>query len=99
MQQQPSSGDEISHGGYHMKHNVMLTIASLLSIVLMTFHFTDDVLREGGGPTHRLSTALDGLQAGRRAAFRSIQPGRRDMLAGRDGNKATPSDPAVRHTH
>src|SRR5947199_8942710 len=31
-----------------MKHNVMLTIASLLSIVLMTFHFTDDVLREGG---------------------------------------------------
>ena len=31
-----------------MKHNVMLTIASLLSIALMTFHFTDDVLREGG---------------------------------------------------
>ena len=31
-----------------MKHNVMLTIASLLSIVLMTFHFTDDVLRESG---------------------------------------------------
>jgi hypothetical protein len=31
-----------------MKHNVMLTIASLLSIVLLTCHFTDDVLREGG---------------------------------------------------
>src|SRR5207302_8527071 len=38
---------EIAQGGYHMKHNVMLTIASLLSIVLMTFHFTDDLLREG----------------------------------------------------
>ena len=31
-----------------MKPNVMLTIASLVSIVLMTCHFTDDVLREGG---------------------------------------------------
>jgi len=31
-----------------MKHNVMLTIASLLSILLMTFHLTDDFLREGG---------------------------------------------------
>jgi len=35
-----------------MKPNVMLTIASLLSIVLMTFHFTDDVLREGGMAVH-----------------------------------------------
>lgn len=34
-----------------MKHNVMLTIASLLSILLMTFHLTDDVVRgiEPGG--------------------------------------------------
>ncbi len=31
-----------------MKHNVMLTIAPLLSILLMTFHLTDDFLREGG---------------------------------------------------
>jgi len=35
-----------------MKPNVMLTIASLVSIVLMTFHFTDDVLREGGMAVH-----------------------------------------------
>jgi hypothetical protein len=31
-----------------MKPNVMLTIASLLSILLMTFHLTDDWLHEGG---------------------------------------------------
>jgi len=28
-----------------MKENVMLTIASLLSILLMTFHLTDDIVR------------------------------------------------------
>jgi hypothetical protein len=28
-----------------MKHNVVLTIASLLSILLLTFHLTDDILR------------------------------------------------------
>ena len=28
-----------------MKHNLMLTIASLLSILFMTFHFTDDIVR------------------------------------------------------
>jgi hypothetical protein len=28
-----------------VKHNVMLTIASLLSILFMTFHLTDDVVR------------------------------------------------------
>ena len=28
-----------------MKHNVMLTIASLLSILLLTFHLTDDIIR------------------------------------------------------
>jgi hypothetical protein len=34
-----------------VKHNVMLTIASLLSILFMTFHLTDDVVRgmEPGG--------------------------------------------------
>src|SRR5260370_12316533 len=31
-----------------MKHHTMLIIASLLSILLLTFHLTDDVLREGG---------------------------------------------------
>jgi hypothetical protein len=29
-----------------MKQNVMLTIASLLSILFMTFHLTDDILGE-----------------------------------------------------
>jgi hypothetical protein len=28
-----------------MKHNVMLTAASLLSILFMTFHLTDDIVR------------------------------------------------------
>lgn len=32
-----------------MKHNVTLTIASLLSIVLMTVHLTQDILRDEGG--------------------------------------------------
>ena len=32
-----------------MKHNVMLTIASLLSILFMTFHLTDDMLHDQGG--------------------------------------------------
>ena len=34
-----------------MKHNVLLTIASLLSILFMTFHLTDDIVRgiEPGG--------------------------------------------------
>src|SRR5437899_13041152 len=31
-----------------MKHRLMLSIASLLSILFLTFHFTDDILREGG---------------------------------------------------
>ena len=28
-----------------MKHNIMLTIASLLSILLLTLHITDDIVR------------------------------------------------------
>jgi hypothetical protein len=28
-----------------MKHNTMLTIASLLSILLLTLHITDDIVR------------------------------------------------------
>jgi len=31
-----------------MKHSTMLTIASLLSILFLIFHMTDDILREGG---------------------------------------------------
>ena len=41
-----------------MKPNVMLTIASLVAIVLMTFHFTDDVLREGGMAVHGASNLI-----------------------------------------
>jgi hypothetical protein len=35
-----------------MKHNVMLTIASLLSVLFLTFHLSDDIVRgmEKGGP-------------------------------------------------
>src|SRR6266851_9558726 len=41
----------MNEGKYQMKHNAMLTIASLLSILLMTFHLTDDIVRgfEKGG--------------------------------------------------
>ena len=31
-----------------VKQHTMLIIASLLSILLLMFHFTDDILREGG---------------------------------------------------
>ena len=31
-----------------MRRNVMITIASLLSILFMTFHLTDDILHQGG---------------------------------------------------
>ena len=39
-----------------MKHNVMLTIASLLSILFMTFHLTDDIIR--GMASGQVSTSL-----------------------------------------
>ena len=39
-----------------MKHNVMLTIASLLSILLLTFHLTDDIAR--GMETGTLSNLI-----------------------------------------
>ena len=37
-----------------MKHSVTLTITSLLSILLFTFHLTDDIIRgfEKGGPSN-----------------------------------------------
>jgi hypothetical protein len=39
-----------------MKHNAMLTIASLLSILFITFHLTDDIIRgmEKGGAVRGL---------------------------------------------
>ena len=43
-----------------MKDNVMLTVASLLSILLMTFHLTDDIVRgmESGGNFAKSSGAF-----------------------------------------
>ena len=40
-----------------MKHNVMLTIASLLSILFLTFHLADDIVRgfEPGGLTNLIA--------------------------------------------
>jgi len=35
----------IELGEYQVKHNVILTITSLLSILFMTFHLTDDIVR------------------------------------------------------
>ena len=32
-----------------MKHNVVLTVASLLTLLFMTFHFTHDVIRQAEG--------------------------------------------------
>ncbi len=43
-----------------MKHNAMLTIASLLSILFMTFHLTDDVVRgmEPGGVSNMVGVLV-----------------------------------------
>ena len=43
-----------------MKDNVMLTAASLLSILLMTFHLTDDIVRgmEKGGPSNLVAVPI-----------------------------------------
>lgn len=43
-----------------MKHNVMLTIASLISILLMTFHLTDDIIRgmEKGGASNLVAVPI-----------------------------------------
>ena len=42
---------EEHQGTYRMKHNLMLTVASLLSLLFLTFHLTDDIVRgfEPGG--------------------------------------------------
>src|SRR5213075_947061 len=36
---------KIPEGDFPMKHNTMLTVASLLSILLLTLHVTDDIVR------------------------------------------------------
>ena len=43
-----------------MKHNVMLTVASLLSILFMTFHLTDDIVRgmEKGGASNLVAVLI-----------------------------------------
>jgi hypothetical protein len=43
-----------------MKHNLMLTITSLLSLLFLTFHLTDDIVRgmEPGGISNLIGGAL-----------------------------------------
>ena len=43
-----------------MKHSIMLTIASLLSILFMTFHLTDDIVRgmEKGGVSNLVAVPI-----------------------------------------
>lgn len=43
-----------------MKNNVMLTITSLLSILFMTFHLSDDIVRgfEPGGPRNVIGVLM-----------------------------------------
>jgi hypothetical protein len=43
-----------------MKHNVLLTITSLLSILMLTFHLTDDILRgmAGGGVSNMVGVLI-----------------------------------------
>ena len=43
-----------------MKHSVMLTITSLLSILFLTFHLSDDIVRgmEPGGPKNLIGVLM-----------------------------------------
>ncbi len=43
-----------------MKHNLLLTITSLLSLLFLTFHLTDDIVRgmEPGGLSNLIMTVL-----------------------------------------
>jgi hypothetical protein len=47
-------------GEYQIKHNVLLIITSLLSILFMTFHLTDDILRgmTKGAPTTLIAVPI-----------------------------------------
>ena len=51
---------EEHQGEYQLRQNVMLTIASLLSILLFTFHLTDDIVRgfEPGGLNNLIGGVL-----------------------------------------
>ena len=55
-----------------MKHSVMLTIASLMSIVLMTFHLSGDIIRgmEKGGTSNLTALPILGCMAVRNAGAR-----------------------------
>ena len=51
---------EEHQGEYRIKHNVMLTITSLLSILFMTFHLSEDIVRgfEPGGPRNIIGVLI-----------------------------------------
>src|SRR5258708_39745641 len=48
---------KIQQGDFPMKHNSMLTVASLLSILFLTLHITDDIVR-GISKAESSNTAL-----------------------------------------
>jgi hypothetical protein len=50
----------VQQGDDQVKHNVVLTITSLLSILFLTFHMTDDVIRgmEPGGLSNLIGVVL-----------------------------------------
>ena len=50
----------LSGGEYRMKHNPLLTITSLLSLLLFTFHMSEDVVRgmEPGGLSNLIGGVL-----------------------------------------
>ncbi|HEX8070746.1 MAG TPA: hypothetical protein VF546_12395 [Pyrinomonadaceae bacterium] len=69
---------EEHRGKYEMKHNLMLTVASLLSILFLTFHLTDDIIRgyEKGGVANLTALPILGVWlygtlvlAGRRSGY------------------------------
>src|SRR5206468_4262588 len=48
---------KIPEGDFPMKHNTMLTVASLLSLLFLTLHITDDIVR-GISKAESSNTAL-----------------------------------------
>src|SRR5260370_37562030 len=50
----------VQRGEYQMKHSVMLTIASLLSVLFLTFHLAGDIVRgfEPGGLSNLVGGVL-----------------------------------------
>src|SRR5579862_9120106 len=49
---------DLGKGEDQMKHNVTLTVASLFSILLMTIHLTQDILRDEGGMASYVAFAV-----------------------------------------